>query len=187
VVIYDEDSRINSYTGGPILDIHQVRLRNLTVAIFDFAGYLKPLKHVPMLLVGGIRAWCQLVHDTPLRPVFWNTRNVARLSSASPKPQLDKSPKVPSDIVVVERQVDDLDLAAETQWLESLSSGRYIFSTSKTDFYRNQVQIRTPPLDGWDQKKYNRTVVIAPSPSSDSYNKSILDFVSPIRAFPNRR
>jgi hypothetical protein len=131
VVIYDEDSRTNSYAGGPILDIHQVRLRNLTVAIFDFAGYLKPLKHVPMLLVGGIRAWCQLVYDTPLRPVFWNTRNVARLSNASPNPQRDKSPRVSTDMAVVERQGDDLDLAAESQWLESLASGRYVFSTFK--------------------------------------------------------
>src|SRR5579871_5546420 len=59
VVIYDENSRLNSYAGGPVLDIHQVRLRNLTVAIFDYAGFLKPLKHVPMLLIGGIEAWCR--------------------------------------------------------------------------------------------------------------------------------
>jgi hypothetical protein len=124
VVVYDEDSRVNSYAGGPVLDVQQLRLRNLTVAIFDFAGYLKPLKHVPMLLVGGIRAWCECVHDAPLRPVAWNIRAPIRTETASPNSLPTKSPRDSTEIAVVGRQVDELDLDAESQWLESLSSGR---------------------------------------------------------------
>lgn len=125
VVIYDEDSRVNSYTGGPTLDLHQVRLRNLTVAIFDFAGYLKPLRRVPMLLVGGIRAWCQLVRDAPLRPVSLRTRNVPRINNVSPAPMSAESLKISTDVADVGRQVEHLDLDAESQWLESLHSEMY--------------------------------------------------------------
>jgi ubiquitin carboxyl-terminal hydrolase 8 len=126
VVIYDEESRVNSYAGGPVLDIHQVRLRNLTVAIFDFAGYLKPLKHVPMLLVGGIRAWCNLVRENPLRFVRWDTEHPTRAAPRQSQPS-GKSRQF-AELGRVERKVDELDLDAESQWLESLHTERYNYS-----------------------------------------------------------
>lgn len=123
VVIYDEDSRVNSYAGGPIFDIHQARLRNLTVAIFDYAGYRKPLKHVPMLLVGGLRAWCQLVRENPLRAVPKIQDSIVRVSNAPNLAQTQKPRPLP-DVVDVERDISKLDLQAESQWLESLQSER---------------------------------------------------------------
>lgn len=122
VIIYDEESRVNSYAGGPTLDIHQVRLRNLTIAIYDYAGYRKSLKHVPMLLIGGIRAWCTLVRDFPLRQVTWKPEDFIRTSSKSQgaKPLLKQLP----DVAHVGRQVDELDLEAESQWFESLHPDR---------------------------------------------------------------
>jgi hypothetical protein len=118
VIIYDEESRVNSYTGGPTLDVHQVRLRNLAIAIYDYAGYRKSLKHVPMLLVGGVRAWCNLVHEFPLRQVTWKSDDAIKTSSKpqGAKPVFKQTP----DVSRVGRQVDELDLEAESQWLESL-------------------------------------------------------------------
>jgi hypothetical protein len=129
VIIYDEESRINSYVGGPVLDIHQVRLRNLTVAIFDYAGYLKPLKHVPMLLVGGLRAWCNLVREFPIRQVTWKTESFRQQGGIS---QIPKEKPNPSNDIVFERQIDELDLDAESQWFESLHSE--MFSKSLESF-----------------------------------------------------
>jgi hypothetical protein len=130
VVIYDEDSRVNSYTGGPTIDIHQVRLRNLTVAIFDYATYSKPLKRVPMLLVGGIQAWCRLGQATPLRAMEWpRSRPPMRLETPEPRPARGSSPRVDtdmSDMSIVSNGVDDLDLDAECEWLESLHSEKYL-------------------------------------------------------------
>jgi hypothetical protein len=123
VVIYDEDSRVNLYAGGPVLDIQQVRLRNLTVAIFEYAGYLKSLKHVPMLLVGGIRAWCALVRDSPLRTINWHNDNMT-ISDDVPVQRIPRKltnlRAPPSD----DLKVNELDLDAESRWIESLHSGR---------------------------------------------------------------
>lgn len=123
VVIYDEDSRVNSYAGGPIFDIHQARLRNLTVAIFDYAGYRKPLKHVPMLLVGGLQAWCQLVRENPLRAVPKIQDNVVRVPNAPSLAQRQK-PRPLADLLDVGRDISKIDLEAESQWLESLHPER---------------------------------------------------------------
>jgi hypothetical protein len=122
IVIYDEDSRVNSYAGGPVMDRKQVRLRNLTVSIFDYA-YLKPLKHVPMLLVGGIRAWCSLVREAPLKDVEWEQEADARFSN----PQRPKEAQPPSPgMRSVQNRLVDLDLNAESQSLESLHSNEYL-------------------------------------------------------------
>jgi len=125
VIIYDEDSRINSYAGGPVFDRHQVRLRNLTVAIFDFAGYMKPLKHVPMLLIGGIRSWCNLVRENPLRPVNWEVSDGVKssdLGNTESKVTV-ASPPTRLELVV---GAAELDLDAESRWLDSLHLERYL-------------------------------------------------------------
>jgi hypothetical protein len=126
VIIYDEDSRVNSYAGGPVLDRHQVRLRNLTVAIFDYAGYNKPLKHVPMLLVGGLRAWCNLVREHSLRNQLWNTDNTFT-ADESPRAARTNSTSA-ANFISVESKIDEIDLDAETQWLGSLNQDRFILS-----------------------------------------------------------
>lgn len=127
VVIYDEDSRINSYAGGPIFDIHQARLRNLTVAIFDYAGYRKPLKHVPMLLVGGLRAWCQLVRENPLRAVAKIEDRVVKIEMEPNVTQPVKQ-RQPTNVADFGRGIEKLDLEAESQWLESLHSEKLHFA-----------------------------------------------------------
>jgi ubiquitin carboxyl-terminal hydrolase 8 len=124
VVMYDEDSRVNSYAGGPTLDQHQVRLRNLTVAIFDFAGYTKPLKHVPMLLVGGIRAWCRLVRENPFRPVQWDVSESGRAGSFSSKTGGKEISRRPVKTTKTHTTLE-LDLDAESRWLQSIHLTRF--------------------------------------------------------------
>jgi hypothetical protein len=122
VVIYDDDSRVNLYAGGPVMDLQQVRLRNLTVAIFEYAGYVKSLKHVPMLLVGGIRAWCALVRDSPLRPVNWNHDAVPPSEDVGQHIRKPPTPQAPRQD---DRKVNEIDLDAESRWIESLHSDRW--------------------------------------------------------------
>jgi|SRR5579859_218704 len=193
VVIYDEDSRVNSYAGGPIFDIHQARLRNLTVAIFDYAGYRKPLKHVPMLLVGGLRAWCQLVRENPLRAVAKIEDKV--IKAAMPPKVTQTVKRRPANVADVGRGIDRLDLEAESQWLESLQSERLHAPFILFLRIRNGLPLGSPGVSYPDQRQLNRSVVIPPSPPNDAYNKSILDFVRPLPAityyivskFPQRR
>ena len=104
-----------------MLDLQQVRLRNLTVAIFEYAGYLKSLKHVPMLLVGGIRAWCALVRDSPLRTVNWIHDIVPPTEDVGER---TRKPPAPQALQQDDRKVNEIDLDAESRWIESLHSDR---------------------------------------------------------------
>jgi hypothetical protein len=130
VVIYDEDSRVNSYAGGPVMDRHQLRLRNLTVAIYDFAGYLKPLIHVPMLLVGGIRAWCSLVRESPLKAVHWEHEDMPKMPSS----RTSRERPISSDLRSADQHVNELDLDAESEWLESLHSNGFSTAVNLANF-----------------------------------------------------
>ena len=73
-----------------------------------------------MLLVGGIRAWCNLVRENPLRKVTWTTDTINHVKEVSQPRQ--ESRILSNDLSSVERQIDELDLDAESQWLESLHS-----------------------------------------------------------------
>jgi len=126
VIIYDEDSRVNLYAGGPVLDIQQVRLRNLTVAIFEYAGYLKSLKHVPMLLVGGIQAWCALIHNSPLRPANWHNDNIS-IPEDVPVQHITRKPPTPQPPRTSDPKIGEIDLDAESRWVKSLHSDRLSF------------------------------------------------------------
>jgi len=123
-----------------------VRLRNLTVAIFDYAGYRKPIKHVPMLLVGGIRAWCNLVHEYPLRKVTWTIDRINRANEMS-QPRQESRISL-NDVSSIERQVDEFDLDAESQWLESLRSEPYK-SLSLATLILQKSTSNPSPCIGW--------------------------------------
>ena len=75
-----------------------------------------------MLLVGGIRAWCSLVREYPLRKVTWTSASANRANEVSQPRQESRIPM--NDVSSVEHQVNELDLEAESQWLESLHSDR---------------------------------------------------------------
>lgn len=141
VIIYDEDSRVNSYAGGPALDRQQVRLRNLTVAIFDYAGYHKPLKHVPMLLVGGLRAWCNLVREHSLRKQTWNTDNTITVDE-SPRAPKDNSTST-ADFIGVKPKIHEIDLDAEAQWLESLQQDGFAFISNNSNSSEISLAVRS--------------------------------------------
>lgn len=131
-----------------------------------------------MLLVGGIRAWCNLVRENPLRSVQWETEASARATSRRSHSPNDKS-RLSSEIGETKRGIAELDLEAESQWLESLHSERYGSNRHKLTAPSGQSQRQLPKLDTTDQKKLNRSMVIS-SPSNDPYNKSLLDFVRSI-------
>lgn len=124
-----------------------MRLRNLTVAIFDYAGYRKPLKNVPMLLVGGLRAWCNLVRESPLRKVTWNAESVTSgdVSTRVPKDE----PMSRTRMTSVERKVRELDLEDESEWLESLHYDKF----ASTYHIVLTVQESTSPDARWCRSK----------------------------------
>lgn len=74
-----------------------------------------------MLLVGGVRAWCELVRKSPLRRVIWDTESI--VSTDQSDRARTETPK--TDFNRVEREVYELDLDAESQWLETLQGEKF--------------------------------------------------------------
>ncbi|KAI9769122.1 MAG: ubiquitin-specific protease doa4 [Geoglossum simile] len=66
VVYYDQTSTTNRYLGGPTNRPQERTLRALTQAIYEFS-YSKPLQRPPVLLVGGLNAWVNLVGRQALK------------------------------------------------------------------------------------------------------------------------
>jgi ubiquitin carboxyl-terminal hydrolase 8 len=66
VVYYDQSSTTNRYLGGPTSRPQERTLRALTQAIYEFS-YSKPLQRPPVLLVGGLDAWVDLVGRQALK------------------------------------------------------------------------------------------------------------------------
>ncbi|KAH0545241.1 hypothetical protein FGG08_000695 [Glutinoglossum americanum] len=66
VVFYDQSSTTNRYIGGPTSHPQEKVLRALTQAIYEFS-YSKPLQRPPVLLVGGLDAWVDLVGPKALK------------------------------------------------------------------------------------------------------------------------
>lgn len=66
VVYYNQSMPDNKFLSGPTQDEHQVALRSLHMAIYDYA-YGKRLQRPPMLLLGGLDAWIDLVGKFSLK------------------------------------------------------------------------------------------------------------------------
>lgn len=60
IVYYDQSMSDNNFLSGQTQDEHEVALRSLHMAIYDYA-YGKRLQRPPMLLLGGLNAWVDLV------------------------------------------------------------------------------------------------------------------------------
>ncbi|KAG4305164.1 hypothetical protein PORY_001334 [Pneumocystis oryctolagi] len=61
IVYYDWDSKDDNLNGN-IFQKEKARiLHNLNKAIFGFGGFKKPLKHAPVLLFGGFKAWVDFI------------------------------------------------------------------------------------------------------------------------------
>jgi ubiquitin carboxyl-terminal hydrolase 8 len=164
-------SRVNAYVGGPTLDIQQVRLRNLTVAIFDLAGFKKPLRNVPMLLIGGLNAWKEAFSEMGLRMPRVEVEGTESRRSGGSGKMAKEAPVLPP----LKNFTGDLDLESESKWLESIQRETYLPREALT-----VSSSAEEPND--DTKRLNRTTTI--SPTNDTYNKTLLDFVPPPKYIP---
>ncbi|RPA96732.1 cysteine proteinase [Choiromyces venosus 120613-1] len=68
VVYYDQSTSSNSFLSGLTNDQHLIGLRSLHLAMDDFA-FGKRLKNPPLLLIGGLDAWTDLVGEQALEIV----------------------------------------------------------------------------------------------------------------------
>jgi hypothetical protein len=83
-----------------------------------------------MLLVGGLRAWCSLVVEAPLRKVIWNAESATATDEAIRAPRDDRIPR--ADGNRDGPKLDELDLDVESQWLESLHDDKFAFISTRT-------------------------------------------------------
>lgn len=90
VVIHDDCS--TSELGSP-----EHKLRQLREAIFDLASYRKDLRRSPVLLVGGLEAWVELLGTQSLRKT--STRSGSRMSVGSSRAKRSPSPNTEELIV----------------------------------------------------------------------------------------
>ncbi|CAZ82424.1 unnamed protein product [Tuber melanosporum] len=68
VVYYDQSTTSNSFLSGSTNDQHLITLRSLHLAMDDYT-FGKRLKNPPLLLVGGLDAWINLVGKQALKVV----------------------------------------------------------------------------------------------------------------------
>ncbi|RPB16849.1 cysteine proteinase [Morchella conica CCBAS932] len=78
VVYYDQSMANKKFLSGLTQDEHQIALRSLHMAIYDFA-FRKRLQRAPMLLVGGLDAWIELVGKHSLK-----TSDTAEFAKSEP-------------------------------------------------------------------------------------------------------
>lgn len=80
VVYYDQSMLHNKFLTGPTQDEHQIALRSLHMAIYDYA-YGKRLQRPPKLLLGGLDAWIDLVGKHSLK-----STDLAEVSTSETRP-----------------------------------------------------------------------------------------------------
>ena len=68
VVYYDQSTSSNSFLSGSTNDQHLITLRSLHLAMDDYA-FGKRLKNPPLLLIGGLDAWINLVGKQALKVI----------------------------------------------------------------------------------------------------------------------
>ena len=153
VVYYDSESRVNTYLGGPVLDEQQVILRNLSAALNEYAGWRKPLKHLPRMLIGGLLAWQKYAASTSLTAL---RKPLSVLRTAAPMQQPRKKPVPTPNISPASSQ---LNLEEEEKWLSSLKD--------------QDVELVSADPDSPDLKRRNRQVVLTPT---DQYARNVMEF-----------
>ncbi|KTW25737.1 hypothetical protein T552_03350 [Pneumocystis carinii B80] len=79
IVYYDWDSK-NDNLNGNIFQKEKARIfHNLNKAIYNYGGFQKPLKHIPMLLSGGLKEWINFIKKNDIFCDFiigTNTHNI---------------------------------------------------------------------------------------------------------------
>ncbi|KAG9229206.1 ubiquitin carboxyl-terminal hydrolase-like protein [Amylocarpus encephaloides] len=178
VVFYDQSSRkVDSMSSSS--DDAQMALNNFTAAVYDY-GYEKQLKRRPMLLVGGLDAWIDLLGPNSLRVPAGGTskpsqklaRPIGRVSAVSRGRAALERRKVESRPLTKEE---------ETQWDETLkedqvmgrpvdadaaTSDELFYAKTTDDFFRRFPDISTIQ---------ESMVSVAPSPRPLSLYNDELD------------
>lgn len=117
VVYYDEQTQSESYLSQPRSEA-EAKLRYLHEALYDF-NQDKPLQRSPILLVGGISAWVDLIGNQAL--MISNTQ--ARVKQGRPlqrrAPPSDGRIRVPKRRL---REYNPLDPEEERKWRERAKS-----------------------------------------------------------------
>ncbi|OLL26651.1 Ubiquitin carboxyl-terminal hydrolase 8 [Neolecta irregularis DAH-3] len=170
VVYYDQSSRINQVTGGPLDEEHARILHTLAQAIFEYNGYLKPLKRMPLFLLGGLDRWIAHIGEDGLDRTLLPTKEYR---SELPSTLSDGQELQPSNVreprrYTLEQDLPtgvEIDLDAEIKWLQQLQTEKAgeLEQTPSNDYRPNK-------------KKIHRAASIIPS-SDSGYARTITDYL----------
>lgn len=119
VVYYDQDTQSETYLSHPANE-REAKLNYLHAALYDF-NQEKPLRAAPMLLVGGLEAWCDVIGPQSLA-----------VSTTLPRPRAQKGPGAiarrplstpngKAELKIPKRRLRDynpLDQEEERRWIE---------------------------------------------------------------------
>lgn len=120
IVYYDQSSATNRYLGGPTNDLDQITLRAFNQAVYEL-NFSKPLQRSPVLLVGGLDAWVEMVGSHALK--ISNTVGEGERRQRKPARPLARVPmgSETSNLIARRRRMTEhqpLNLEEEKAWLD---------------------------------------------------------------------
>lgn len=157
VVYYDNQTQSESYLARPTGD-SDARLRWLHEALYEF-NQDKPLQRPPILLVGGIAAWTDLIGNQAL--VASNTQRKQGRPLQRRPPAPSGQPRVPKRRL---REYNPLDADEERKWRERANSE----SVPETTAF-------VPGSDGEQLHEIDEEQALPDFPSIESFNARFPD------------
>jgi ubiquitin carboxyl-terminal hydrolase 8 len=174
LVYHDQYSTSNRYLGGPSTDPQEKILRSFNQTVYEMSPYDRPLPRAPVLLIGGIDAWADLVGFNSLKTSSTNVATTAGRSRFSkPSRPLGRVPMASqnSTLAVRRRRMQEhepLNVEEEKIWMQRVQS------ESGT-----AVNIRLASDD--DSKANRRQAAVVPEDRSPGYSRTVDEF---IRRYP---
>ncbi|KAJ4298984.1 ubiquitin-specific protease doa4 [Kalmusia sp. IMI 367209] len=138
VVYYDESTKTNSFLNKYNLNERERALRRLYETLNDF-NEEKPLQRPPILLMGGIDAWADLVGTQALKM----TATAAMVASGQTKSRPLRRSPYPSRFVSQYRKKRDytpMDSEEQRHWLEEARRGRAVVEQPPQEEEEEEVE-----------------------------------------------
>ena len=180
VIYYDNDTQSETYLTRPIGEL-QTKLKYLHEALLDF-NYEKPLQYPPILLIGGIEAWTDLVGKQAL--ITSDTANRVKQGRAiQRRPLRDGAPLRPP-----KRRLQDynpLDAEETQNWKERARAESVVIQTPAPLFDDSGQAIQEEPegeldeLDSAAIQEFNERF-----PEAGSLDRYAFNAQKPTRAPP---
>ncbi len=181
VVYYDAQTQSESYLARPVNEA-QTKLKALHEALDEF-NHDRPLRHPPILLIGGIDAWVDLVGPQALA----TSNTAAKVKAGRPLQRRPVISSTPSQLKNAKRRVREynpLDDDEERKWRERARAESVVLPTPPTIEEESQPQQESDAARDEDSTSAIRDF-LERFPEAGSLERHAFGPLQPIRAAPD--